>query len=321
MDSIVDISNNPKLILEKFQELFREKRVLVKKGKIFKRKLIRYYILRNEYLIYYARQHSNKLKGTVNLIRSISIPIKSPWIKYRFCIKVSTSDFHSEFYIFPLTIYEQSLFMLYFKLASNGEIQQALEKSKFTSIDQEIQLLAEITVAKVNKSHSNSISHSSHHEETMEINKNEQVKHDCSYDANIENDSESEEVKAEILPTIVYLPTKEIPPTKEGIRMQGIRCLWNFELDSAVLHFEKIKDQDLRSVLLCAEVNLFKVLVTGRKSDVLKSSDLLQEMEKYFSHTTEDYSDIILAETSLLKSVLLLVSGHKLKAFITLRSA
>lgn len=70
-----------------------------------------------------------------------------------------------------------------------------------------------------------------------------------------------------------------------------------------------------------AEVNLFKVLVTGRKSDVLRSSECLQEAEKYFVCTTEDYSDIIQAETNLLRSVLLLVSGQKLKAFITLRSA
>lgn len=320
MEHYREISNNSKHLLENLQDLCKEKRPLVKIGKIFKRKLVRYYELRNEYMVYYSRQHSNKCRGSVNLSRSIAIPIKSPLSKYKFCIKVTTYDFSSEFYIFPQCQMEQQLFLLYFKLASNGEIQQALEKYSLNSVDQEIQLLSEVTVSKVYRSHSNSMSHSSFQEDKPAIVIPE-IKSIQNFYEPIENDSEPEEQKPEPIPILIPPVIKEVPLTKEMIRLNGIRCLWNFDLNSATEHFEKIRDNDLRAVLHCAEVNLFKVLVTGRKSDVLKSSESLQDVEKSFSHTTEEFSDIIMAETNLLKSVLLLVSGQKLKAFITLRSA
>lgn len=322
-------------VIENLDQLFKERRPLVKIGKIFKRRLIRYYILRNEFLVYYTRMHSSKIKGSVNLIRSIAIPVKSPLAKYNFCIKVATSAFQSEFYIFPISLSEQSRFLLYFKLASNGAIQKAIEDCNFTTVDHEIHLLSGIKVAKAVKSHSNSISQIYNFEPQM----SQKFSHDLSYDKNYENDSESEEAIADLVPNTVLVPikshiskkppvsvkptphVKEIILSKESIRQQGVSSLWNFDLAEAKNHFESIKSQDLRAVLHCAEVNLFKVLVTGRKSDVLISSESLVEAEKYFNGLKEDYSDIILAETSLLKSVLLLVSGQKLKAFITLRSA
>jgi tetratricopeptide (TPR) repeat protein len=320
MENSIDISCNPSVILESLQDICKEKRKLVKIGKIFKRKLIRYFILRNEYLIYFTKKNSTKCKGSINLIRSISIPIKSPLTKHNYCIKVATSDLRSEFYIFPLSSSEQSLFLLYFKLASNGEIQQALEKYNLNTIDQEIQLLSGVTIFKYSKSYSNSISNVSIHEE-----KDTQPvfieKKEFSYEKQMENDYSSEEIQTGMVPALVYPLIQSAPLTKEDIRDLGIKCLWNFDLDSARSHFENIKKEDLRSVLHCAEVNLFKVLVTGRKSDVILSSESIQEAEQYFSTTTEGYSDIILAEISLLKSVLLLVSGQKLKAFITMRSA
>ena len=318
----LDISQNPREVLECLESLFQEKRPLLKLGKILKRKLIRYYILRNEYMVYYTRQHSTKIKGSVNLIRSIAIPTKSPLSKYKYSIKVTTSSFQSEFYIFPRSPNEECLFLLYFKLASNGEIQQAIESYHFSVVDPEIQLLSGVSVARAQRAHSSSLSHTSHQGESPVI--HEVVNFECSFDAKIEeNDSESEEVKAEVVPSSMFIPVKEVPvvQTKEGIRLLGVRCLWNFDLVAAKDYFESIKENDLRAVLHCAEVNLFKVLVTGRKSDVLVSSESLQDAEKYFSSIIEEYSDIILAETSLLKSVLLLVSGQKLKAFITLRSA
>ena len=156
MDSNIDLSYYSKHDFENLVKITREKRMLVKKGKIFKRKLIRYFILKNEYLIYFLRKNSNKCRGSINLLRSIAMPMKSPLSKYEFCIKVLTSDLQSEFYIFPLSNIESALYVLYFKLASNGEISQALEKFNFFSIDQDIQLLSQVTVLRVNKSHSRS---------------------------------------------------------------------------------------------------------------------------------------------------------------------
>ena len=223
MDSNIDLSYYSKHDFENLVKITREKRMLVKKGKIFKRKLIRYFILKNEYLIYFLRKNSNKCRGSINLLRSIAMPMKSPLSKYEFCIKVLTSDLQSEFYIFPLSNIESDLYVLYFKLASNGEISQALEKFNFFSIDQDIQLLSQVTVLRVNKSHSNSLLNNSHIQEVPELylKKNKEY----SFDLQNENDSQSEEINIEIIPSIENPSIKEIPLTKENIRQQGIKCL------------------------------------------------------------------------------------------------
>lgn len=334
---LVSPSLYSKSILENLHCLCRDRRILVKIGKIFKRKLIRYYFFHNEFLVYFSRRHSQKCRGSLSLVRSLAIPIKSPVSKYKHCIKVTTSDFASEFFIFPESSFEEQVFFAYIQLASNNLIQRALETVSMNYVDQEIQLLSEVTVIKVSRSHSNSLSHIEEkrqlkqvkkkdysYDELIEINENTKKRQEAleeSSEQEIQIESESEQVHAEVVPFHSRVPSKDIPQTKESIRQTGVSLLWNFELDSAKDYFDKIKDIDLRAALHISEVNLFKVLVTGRKSDVLKSSESLQEAEKILSSLPEDFSDIVQAEISLLKSVLLLVSGQKLKAFITMRSA
>ena len=326
-----------KPILENLHSLCNQRRTLVKIGKIFKRKLVRYYIFHNEFLVYYSRKHSHKCRGSLSLVRSVAISIKPPISKYKHCIRVTTSDFHSEFFIFPESAFEQQVFFAYIQLASNNLIQKTLETVSMKYMDQEIQLLSEVTVLKVQRSHSNSLSHVEERKQTrqdpkLEYSYDEVVRKEFkekkkveaieeSFENEIELGSESEEVHADIIPHHSRVPSKDVPQTKESIRQTGVSLMWNFELESAKTYFDKIRDKDLRAALHLAEVNLFKVLVTGRKSDVLKSSESLQEAEKAFATSPEDFSDIVQAEISLLKSVLLLVTGQKLKAFITMRSA
>ena len=320
---------NSRSAVENLHLLCKERRPLLKIGKIFKRKVIRYYIFHNEFLIYYSKKNSCKCKGSISLVRSMALPFKSPSRKSRFCIKVTTCDFLSEFFIFPESFSEQQLFLAYIRLASNGVIQQVLETSLISTTDQEIQLLSEVTVLKVAKAHSNSVSHMDSAPKDIEfngysreeVNLEQEELESKSFEQEIEIFNDEEEVHAEFVPYHSRVPSKDIPVTPESIRQSGINLLWNFDLDSAKSHFEQLKDSDLRALLHIAEVNLFQVLVTGRKSDVLKSSESLQEAEKFSSNCKEQFSDIVQAEVSLLKSVLLLVSGQKLKAFITMRSA
>jgi tetratricopeptide (TPR) repeat protein len=257
----------------------------------------------------------------------MALPCKPPLSKYRFSVKVTTCDFLSEFFIFPESFFEQQVFLAYIRLSSNGMIQQVLETSSMTVTDQEIQLLSEVAVLKIGKTHSNSISHIEERmivkpvkEESFEAPEKEEIEA-RSFDQDLDLSLDQEEVHAELVPFHSRVASKDIPQTPESIRKTGISLLWNFDLENAKSHFEQIKSNDLRATLHLAEVNLFQVLVTGRKSDVLKSSEALQEAEKFCDKSKEEFSDIVQAEISLLKSVLLLVSGQKLKAFITMRSA
>lgn len=85
--------------------------------------------------------------------------------------------------------------------------------------------------------------------------------------------------------------------------------------------FSMMQHSDLRCALYCAEVSIFQVLVTGRRSDVIKCSRALLQVEELLKVIKEKYSDIIEAEVYLFKSILLLISGERLKAFFTMRNS
>ena len=62
------------------------------------------------------------------------------------------------------------------------------------------------------------------------------------------------------------------------MRELGIAYLWNFELENAAKVFSVYKSSDLRTALHDAETYLFRVLVTGRKSDIMKCMEIIDEI-------------------------------------------
>lgn len=107
----------------------------------------------------------------------------------------------------------------------------------------------------------------------------------------------------------------------ESFRAAGLRYLWNFQLNNAKKCFELVKHSDIRSALHWVETNLFRLIVTGRRSEVFKAYDALTAIETSGAHCNDPASEIVVAEIALYKTVLLILSDQRLKAFIALRNA
>ncbi|CAG9331076.1 unnamed protein product [Blepharisma stoltei] len=331
--------------------LTETRHLLLKKGKILGRRVFRYFVFHNESLIYYLTRKSIASRGSIDLRKCIAIPLKSTLSGYSNSIKVLTANFNSEFFLFAKSEFECSQMMLYLRLASNDQIKNILDIYCSNQSEDELKPLKEsdsykstqiepvITTSR--RTFAGILSPTSEGEfDAPEENAAFSIptskvgcgSHNVSMNENlsmIEEDAEESYMKSTHEKSLEFkIPSRgkngyELPEIQspENIREAGLKYMWNFQLENAKNCFSLMKNCDLRCSLHYAEVNLFRVLVTGRKSDVLRSSDALAEVERMYTTLADSYSEIIVAETNLFKSILLFVSGQKLKAFICMRSA
>jgi len=319
-----------KYLLEQLKTLIQKKHLLVKRGKILNRQVFRYFCLHKQNLVYYRSLRSEFSSVPVNLTKAIAVP--SSFKRYRYAIKVNTHNFQKKFYILPESYQEQVLFMMYLKFASNGQVSQVLKEDSNYSTS-ELRLFEDISSPVKEKSPSPL--ESEEEIETPEENQAQVVPITNMRPAslNVTKSLVAEEKESycqttrEKTPDFAFFERKQsgfkLPPvqTPESIRQTGLNYLLNFKLENAKRCFSVMKHCDLRCSLHFAEVSMFRVLVTGRKSDVVSCTEAISEVERTLCNLSEKHSEVIMAETNLFKSILLLLSGQKLKAFITLRQA
>jgi tetratricopeptide (TPR) repeat protein len=342
--------------IRNLRSLFENRRLLLKRGKIFGRKVFRYFIMRNHLLLYYKNARSHRLQGTRSLLRCKSEKCSSPIKSRVYCIQVITKDRHSNFYIFPECSQEESDLMLYLNLASSGVIGTLLEsKNEDTAVSPKDIPTFYIKVPSFKKPTQNRrikgrvrrlVSPTSEVEldtpqetsaqripasniicgsHNVTIIDNFLEVEDICYEDMLKTEPIHIEQAPEIHQSFISIEEDEFKlpevTTTESIREAGLKYLWNFELDYSKKCFAMMKNYDLRCALHYAEISLFRVLITGRRADVLQSNEALQEVENLLKTLADPYSEIISAETSLYKGILLLVSGQKLRAFIVMRTA
>lgn len=337
-------------LLKGFRYLSESRFLLLKRGKILKRRILRYISFSNSSIYYYSSPDSTTPKGSIPLYQSIVIPIQSSISSYPHCLKV-ISQVPSNFLIFCKTSQEKDLIVLYIKLTSSNLLQQILDKACFTAIDQEYSALSSLKTPKnlnpnLLVTPKNVVSrflfspNSDDNLDAAEENVPQNLPRFASneflqYAAN--SIQEEEETIIDLLEgnyktgnessklrelTQSQLPEFEVLKNAgiNEIRALGVNYMWNYQLEFARLTFDSVKGADLRSCLYLAEVSLFRLLITGRKSDMKHCMELLQNFENSFSTIKDPHSEVLQAELMLYKSIVLIISGQKFKAFISLRN-
>ena len=335
----------PKRLLEGFRKLTEKRHLLLKYGKILKRRTFRYAKFKSDSLCYYTSEFSKQKNGIINLHKCIALPMPSPLPSYTSSIKVITHS-SANFYLFCADSEELEIMMEYIKLASNKMLQQVLDKMCFSAIDQEFQIINELKTPKASKTENYltpknalsrflfspvSESNLDPPEENIMIKLPMSISHECHHpipEADEENLEETLIEIKELYTSTIQLngnfPVFNHAVLENGsideIRELGVRYLWNYQLTNAGKIFESIKGRDLRSHLHCTELCLFRVLITGRKGDIKNTMDELESFQKA-QHTLNDpNSEILGAEANLFKAILLVITGQKFKAFINLRN-
>jgi tetratricopeptide (TPR) repeat protein len=372
--TLKDINN----FIEGFQRLTQSRFLLLKRGKILKRKVFRYVSFNNEAIFYFKQPSSPLPKGSASLHRSIVIPVESCLESFSFSLKVILQD-HSEFLLFCSNLQDQDLVVLYIKLSSNNMLQQTLDKVCFKAIDNEFLALNNLKTPKYSNGRNlvtpkNVVSrflfsptsddflelaeeskvqrlprfdseeffnydlvyheetfveipeidegvernHRNHRNERNErIEMTERTERTERNEWNDRNDRKSKSFDS----GMDRLSFKVFNSGNvEEIRDLGVRYLWNYQLDFAKTTFESIKEVDVRSRLYLSEVTFFRLLITGRKSDIQASMLELQSCETTVPQMQDIYLEVFLAELMLFKSIVLIITGQKFKAFISLRS-
>lgn len=329
-------------LIQGFQKLTEKRYLLLKRGKILKLKIFRYVTFTNDSLTYYTTPTSQLEKGKISLQKSIAVPFISPIPQYQVCIKIMTYK-SSEFYIFCHNENELEIMMNYIKLASNSMLQSVLDKLCFNAIGQEFQALNDLKTPKNLKldllTPKNVISrflfsptadgNFDAPEENIVLKFPKQAKENIkgSYTEHAEIEETIIEVQEMHTEKLSFFQTNRLLDFKileeapiEEIRELGVKYMWNYQLEYARKTFETIEKHDVRSSLFIAETFLFRLLITGRKCDIKSSMEKLEEFEKIVQVSEEPFSEIFLAEFMLFKSIVLVVTGQKFKAFISLRN-
>lgn len=333
---------DPKQLLNGFNNICEKRFLLLKRGKIFKHRVFRYVRFKSNTLHYFLSEHSPSKKGSIKLHKCIAIPIKSPLFQHPYCIKIMAYS-SSSFQIFCENSEEQEIMLQYIKLASNNTLQSILDKMCFSALDQEFQIINELKTPKNSKKNENFLTPKNALSRFLFSPVSE-----CNFDAPEEDiivrlplsaHNELGQVKEEDLEaTLVEIKELQTDPlrffegpstaenlllemgTIEEVRELGVKYLWNYQLTYAKKAFESIRGKDLRSNLHCAELCLFRVLITGRKSDIKNSMDEIENFQKVYQVLQDPNSEILNAESTLYKSIILIITGQKFKAFINLRN-
>ena len=324
-------SPEPTKIIEGFKKLTEQRYLLVKRGKVFKRLTYRYFTFINDHISYYISETSKHEKGKISLHKSIAIPLLSPILRFSLCIKIITPS-SSEFFIFCKDNEEQEMMMYYIKLCSNNMLQAILDKICFTAVDHEFQTFNMLNTPKNLRSENfltpkNVISRflfspSSElnldpPEENIMIRLPRSVYHeekDCIPECD-ETLVEIQELNTKKINFLEHIELPEFRVIEKGsideIRELGVKYLWNYQLEFAKNTFDGIRHNDLRSALHCVEICLFRVLITGRKSDIKSSMEELEYSQKACSCKNEIHIDILNAELMLFKAFINLRNSWK----------
>jgi Protein of unknown function (DUF3808) len=328
----------PKKLLDAFRGLTEKRHLLLKQGRIFKMRTYRHFTFNNDYILYFGSEFSTSAKGKIHLHKAIAIPFQSPVPQYSSCLKI-ISYCSSDFYILCNDQQELETMIHYIKLASNNMLQSVLDEIYFSAIDYEFEILKTPKNLKSLKIETyltpkNAISRflfsptsdgnfqPPDEEIVLELPLNSpghiklEIDKAQSY---LEVQESTEKINffaSSKLPEFLELKNGSI----EEIRELGIKYLWNYQLDYAKQTFEGIRNKDLRSALHCAEICLLRVLITGRKSDIKNSMEELESFQKIYATSTEQNSELLNAELMLFKSIILIITGQKFKAFISLRN-
>ena len=323
-----------------FRKLTETRHLLLKRGKIFKRKVFRYISFNNDCILYFKSETSALAQGCTSLHRSIVIPVQSPVQNLKFCVKVILQN-HCKFFLFCEDQSALDLMVLYIKLASNNLLQSTLDKVCFNAIDQEFIALTNLKTPKLSNiqkliTPKNVVSRflfSPTSDDILEFSEENiaqklpKIEEYSNYDFQVDQFEDTILELPEIFESGRMMPPREDLPVQElinrpaeQIRNIGVSYLWNYQLDFAKDSFELIKKSDLRSWIYLAEVAFFKLLITGRKSDIKASMGVLHDCEMFFENEQDKYLEILQAELMLFKSVVLVLTGQKFKAFISLRT-
>ncbi|KAL4470343.1 hypothetical protein ABPG74_011954 [Tetrahymena malaccensis] len=209
-----------------------QRRVLVKYGKVSKFKITRYYVLQNEFLLYYKNAKCEKSISSFSLANCSYSRDSSKIKKINQSIKVVTSDNKKTFWLHPIQNDELSLLERYIKFVSEGKfnndqiIQQLLidplsKQEKLTSAYSSHLQIAFTTANQVSIQNTN-INRSSqqYNSDTIQIGKLQtQVNKFLNGNQAYEEDGSSENIKNNINMSY-YSQMRQLEPQTIGFQIQ-----------------------------------------------------------------------------------------------------
>jgi hypothetical protein len=266
-------------------------------------------------LQYFASRDTRTVKGTVNLHCAVAVVVNSPVRDVNFAVKVAL--WTTEFYILTDTQTDCEVMLLYIKLASNNEIDRALTLAERDYVPR-VYTPAELPETPKSSCSIASALTFSLPDDTNENAIAQQVP--PSYKV-------IKKAKGSLAVAAADQPRREdelrLPSQRsaESFRAAGLKYLWNFQLNNAMKCFELVKHNDIRSAIHWAEVTIFRLIITGKRSDVRKSYEALLEVEATAAQRVDPTHEIVGAEVALYKSVLLILGDQRLRAFLSMRTA
>ena len=305
--------------LQNITSVERKRRILVKTGRVLGKDVRRSCEFRRHQLLYYASTSAQQAKGHYSLFGCIGLPIGRD-----LAIRLTLTN-SKELRIFAHNQSDRTAVLLYLKLASNGELQHALEVLKAPPIPPHMpsapqrplspsmrtKIVPKTPVVQFQGFRSAAFLAAAADEEYIPAKlPQSQITPQTLFPSSPDDD----------MPKINTPKGPQRPVTIAEQRLVGQKLLWNYRLEAAERHFRGLSFLDLRSALHFAEVHLFKVVLTGSRKDVQEGSAALERTEDPLLQT-DQWAEVIKAEVGVFRAILLFISGQRLKAFLTLRTA
>ena len=312
----------PSLHLHALTSVERRRRTLVKTGRVLGKDIHRSCEFRKQQLIYYASATAQQPKGHYTLFGCVGLLAGKD-----LAIRVTLAG-AKEVRVYASSQADRMAVLLYLRLASNGELLPALEALKSPPIppimpsppqrplspSMRTKVVPETPVVQFQGFRSAAYLAADEEEYVPARLPPSQIAYHAPFSTT------SPEVDDEIPKlNVPHSPTRAAT-TLQDQRAAGQKLLWNYRLEAAERHFRGLSFLDLRSALHYAEVYLFRVVLTGSRKDVQEGSAALERTEDPLLQSDE-WVEVMKAEVGIFRAILLFISGQRLKAFLTLRTA
>ncbi|KAL4502435.1 hypothetical protein ABPG72_012022 [Tetrahymena utriculariae] len=255
-----------------------QRRVLVKYGKVSKFKITRYYVLQNEFLLYYKNAKCEKSISSFSLANCSYSRDSSKIKKINYSIKIITSDNKKTFWLHPIQNDELSLLERYIKFVSEGKfnndqiIQQLLidplsKQEKLTSVYSSHLQIAFTTANQVSIQNTNvNRSSQQYNQEAIQIGKLQtQVNKFLNGNQAYEEDCSSENIKNNINMSY-YSQMRQLEPQTLG-----------FQIQTAEHKFQQQKQCELKQIEI---EQIQKKQEISQTENYLYKQNTLQQIQK-----------------------------------------
>lgn len=300
----------------------KHRRILVKTGRVLGKDVRRSCEFRRQQLLYYASATAQQAKGHYALFGCVGLLVGKD-----LAIRLTLAG-AKEVRVYAQNQADRMAVLLYLRLASNGELLPALEALKAPPIPpfmpsapqrplsptMRTKVVPETPVAPFQGFRSTAYLMADEEEYVPARLPQSQITSHTLF--SITTPEAEDDIPRLNIP---HSPQRAATTLQEQ-RTAGQKLLWNYRLEAAERHFRGLSFLDLRSALHYAEVYLFRVVLTGSRKDVQEGSAALERTEDPLLQSDE-WAEVLRAEVGIFRAILLFISGQRLKAFLTLRTA